>query len=162
MKEDFVHSLGYVSLAVRLKRISERMIHSGRNLYKSLGLDIEPNWYLIFLLLKKEGQLSIMEIAERIHFSHPSVISMVKKMREKSYLESQTDANDSRRQLLSLSAKALEQLPRLEQIWEDGEKGMEKMFSPEQNFLDQLEDLENKFRAQNFMERTLNELKNEE
>ena len=162
MKDDFVHSLGYVSLAVRLKRISESMIHSGRHLYKSLGIDIEPNWYLVFLLLKKEKQLSVTEIAERIHFSHPSVISMVKKMRAKSYLESETDAMDSRRQLLSLSEKALKLLPELEQIWKDGAHGMEKMFGPDQNFLDQLKDLENKLRAQNFMQRTLNELKNEQ
>ena len=87
MKYDFVNELGYLALASRLKRLSDAMIHSGRKLYKELGLEIEPNWYLIFKLLKKYHRLSVMEIAEKIHFSHPSIISMLQKMQVAGYVQ---------------------------------------------------------------------------
>ena len=161
MKDDFVLELGYVSLAVRLKRISEFMIHSGRQMYKILGLDIEPNWFLIFKILDRYERLSITEIAQHLRFSHPSVISMVKKMKQKDYLLSQVDQQDSRRQLVSLSPKAKKILPRLEHIWTMGEIGLDKLFSPGQDFLKQLEKLEVQLREKSFMERTLNELDNE-
>ena len=69
MKYDFVNELGYLALATRLKRISEAMVHSGRQMYKTLGMDIEPNWYLIFKLLQKYEQLTVMEMASKLHFS---------------------------------------------------------------------------------------------
>ena len=65
MKEDFVAALGYLTLSVRLKRISDTMVHSGRDMYKSLNLDIEPNWFLVFKLLKKYKSLSVTESSLR-------------------------------------------------------------------------------------------------
>lgn len=163
MKDDFLLELGYLALAARLKRLSEAMVHGGRNMYKSLSLDIEPNWYLLFKLLTKHEQLAITEISELLHFSHPSVINMVKKMKDRGYLESSTDTKDSRKQMIRLSEKAKTILPKLEKIWAAGITGTQKMFTEANNedFLDKLEILENQFRDQDFMKRTLNELKND-
>lgn len=80
MKYDFINELGYLALATRLKRISDAMVHSGRQMYKTLELDVEPNWFLIFKLLDKYQQLSVTDIASKLHFSHPSVICLVNKM----------------------------------------------------------------------------------
>ncbi|MBX2876759.1 MAG: MarR family transcriptional regulator [Saprospiraceae bacterium] len=162
MKPDFVAELEYLGLSVRLKRISETMVHGGRNLYRQLGLDIEPNWYLLLLLLKEHKQLSITEMAEYLRFSHPSIIGMVKKMKSRGYLESSTDKKDSRRQLVELSAKAKAELPRLERIWEAGERGVRKLFDVDDDFLDKLARLEQQYVQFDFMERTLKELENEQ
>ncbi len=161
MKPDFVAELKYLGLSVRLKRISENMVYGGRNLYRHLGLDIEPNWYLLLLLLKEHQQLSITEMADYLRFSHPSIIGMVKKMKSRRYLESSIDPNDSRRQLVELSAKAKAELPRLEQIWEAGEIGVRKLFEPDDDFLDKLALLEQQYAEFDFMERTLKELDHE-
>ena len=48
MKKDFLADLGYLALVMRLKRISDAMIHEGRSLYRELDLDIEPNWFAVF------------------------------------------------------------------------------------------------------------------
>lgn len=162
MKPDFVAELKYLGLSVRLKRISENMVHGGRSLYRHLGLDIEPNWYLLLLLLKEHKALSITEMAEYLRFSHPSIISMVKKMKSRDYLESFTDKKDSRRQIVQLSAKAKAALPRLEQIWEAGEKGVSKLFDIDDDFLEKLALLEQQYAQFDFMERTLKELDNEQ
>ena len=158
MKDDFMEELGYLALATRLKRISDAMVHSGRQMYKSLGLDIEPNWYLIFKLLDRHGTLSVTEIAGKLHFSHPSVITLIKKMKGNGYLESFTDKQDSRKQQVQLSAKAKQNLPQLEKIWEAGTLGVSRLFDPKDDFLGQLEKIERQLNEKDFRERTLNEL----
>lgn len=161
-KTDFVSKLGYLSLAVRLKRISDQMMHGARQLYKQQGLDIEPNWYLIFKLLETKGSLSITEIGEDLGFSHPSVISIVRKMRDKGFLMCTADPDDSRRQLIKLSKKAVEALPRFEAFWQAGERSIEALFSSESDFLEQLQLLEQQYQQADFMTRALNELNNDE
>ena len=161
MKEDFVATLGYLTLAVRLKRISDSMIHSGRALYKSLNLDIEPNWFLIFKLLKKYKSLSVTEIAALLQFSHPSVITMLKKMKAKGYLESITAATDARKHEVTLSEKALKALPELEKIWEAGAAGIRNIFPPEHNLMELLTLLEQRYQEKSFMQRTLTALNHE-
>ena len=160
MQYDFVNELGYLGLAVRLKRLSDAMVHSGRQMYKELGLDIEPNWFLIFKLLKKYNQLSVTEMASKLHFSHPSIITMVGKMEKAGYLNSTIDKSDSRKKHFFLSAKAEENLPRFEEIWEAGTEGVKKLFSEDSNFLNLLEALEVQYSQKDFKERTLNELGN--
>lgn len=159
--EDYVSTLGYLSLAVRLKRISDQMMHGARQVYKQYGLEIEPNWYLIFKLLEERCCLSITEIGEALGFSHPSVISIVRKMRDKGFLACTTDKADSRRQLVTLSDKALQKLPELQAFWQAGERSIQSLFPGQSDFLDQLTQLEAQYRQEDFMTRTLKELKDE-
>ncbi|MEO9483806.1 MAG: hypothetical protein ABJG47_10190 [Ekhidna sp.] len=161
MKYDFVNETGYLGLAVRLKRLSEAMVHSGRQMYKALGKDIEPNWFLVFKLLQKYDQLSVTEMATKLHFSHPSVITIVSKMELAGYLTSTVDKTDSRKKNFTLSQKAEDNLPEFEQIWAAGIEGTKKLFPEGSNFMDQLEALEIQYSQQDFKTRTLNELGNE-
>lgn len=80
---DFIKTLGYKAFDSRLKRISDRMSHDVRKLYKEIDIDIEPNWYLIFMLLQNRGEISIADIAESLGYSHPSVVVIVKKCRKR-------------------------------------------------------------------------------
>ena len=161
MKYDFVNELGYLGLAVRLKRLSDAMVHSGRQMYKELGLDIEPNWFLIFKLLKKYQQLSVTEMATKLHFSHPSIITMVGKMEKAGYLHAIQDKTDSRKRHFTLSAKAEESLPQFEKIWAAGVEGTKKLFQPDSHFMHELESLEIQYSQKDFKTRTLNELGHE-
>ena len=161
MKYDFVNEMGYLGLPTRLKRISEAMVHSGRQMYKSLGMDIEPSWFLIFKLLKKYEQLSVMEMATKLHFSHPSIIGLVNKMEANGYLDSATDKVDSRKRQFRLSEKAHAKIPEFEKIWIAGTKSVQKLFA-DSSFMDQLERLEIQLSQQDFMTRTLNEISDEQ
>lgn len=161
MQYDFVNELGYLGLAVRLKRLSEAMVHSGRQMYKTLGKDIEPNWFLIFKLLKKYEQLSVTEMATKLHFSHPSVITMVSKMEQAGYLNCTADKTDSRKKNFTLSQKAEDNLPGFEKIWDAGIESTKKLFTEDSNFMNQLESLEILYSQIDFKTRTLNELGNE-
>jgi N-acetylglutamate synthase-like GNAT family acetyltransferase/DNA-binding MarR family transcriptional regulator len=154
MNEDFIKELGYLGIATRLKRISEQMIHSGRQMYKLLNMDIEPNWYLIFKLLEKHETLSVTEMADKLRFAHPSVITIVKKMKDNGYLESYVNPDDTRKQQFKLSEKALQMLPKFKEVWACGMQGLDKIFKDD-CLLKELEQLEDALNEKSFKDRTL-------
>ncbi|MDV4032074.1 MarR family transcriptional regulator [Elizabethkingia anophelis] len=150
---DFIKTLGYKALDSRLKRISDRMSHDVRKLYKEIDIDIEPNWYLIFMLLQNGGEFSIADIAESLGYSHPSVVVIVKKMSEKDYLHIQKDKDDKRKQLVSLSSKATEILPELELIWQSCESAILKLLSDDLSIFSFLDDIDAELKANSFYNR---------
>lgn len=157
MDEDILKELGYLSLASRLKRISDNMIHSGRQMYKDLGYDIEPNWFLVFLTLERHEALPVTEIAAKLRFSHPSVITIINKMTKAGYVESRKCSEDGRKQWLSLTEKARKQLPLYKKVWEAGTHGLEKMLAGF-DLLKTLDHLETQLEEQSFRQRTFDEL----
>lgn len=154
---DFVKELNYLGFTMRLKRISDAMMHEGRRLYSDLDVDIEPNWYVIFKLLKSRGAMSVTDIAESIMMAHPSVITITNKMINAGYLFSEKDKTDSRKRVLDLSSRAIKKLPEYEKIWAAGEKGIEEALEG-LNALEFVSELEDKFFNMGFKERTLTQL----
>ena len=157
-QEDFIRELGLLSLTIRLKRISDKMLQDGKRMYKTLNLDIEPNWFLIFKILKKYKSLSVTEISDKLHYAHPSVITIVEKMTKKGYIQSVKCDDDSRRRLITLSKKAVDLLPKLEEVWSAGTIGVGKMVDG-LDILSVLNHLEDQLLQQDFMNRTIDELK---
>jgi GNAT superfamily N-acetyltransferase/DNA-binding MarR family transcriptional regulator len=157
MEQDFVKELGLLGVITRLKRLSEAMIHDGRRLYKELGMDIEPNWYVIFKLLQKHGELTVTEIADKIGFAHPSVISIVNKMIKANYLEESKCGFDSRKRLLKLTPKAVEKMPEFEKVWDAGVAGVKRMLT-DLDILTLLEKIEARVAESGFKQRALTEL----
>lgn len=88
MDKDVIRSLGYKTLDSRFKRISDRMSHDIRKLYKEYNIDVEPNWHLLFMYLMEHKKSSIAEIAQGLGYAHPSVVIIVQKMTNKGYLTS--------------------------------------------------------------------------
>lgn len=156
--KDFALELGCLGFTMRMKRISDALMHDGRKMYKELGLDIEPNWYVVFRLLKREGEMSVMEIAEKIRLAHPSVITLTNKMMKAGYLSSTQCTDDNRRRLLTLTEKAHSKLPELERIWNAGERGVIKALEGT-NMMEALAVIEERFGKRGFKDRTIEELK---
>ncbi len=156
---DFAIELGCLGFTMRLKRLSDALIHDGRKMYKELDLDIEPNWYIVFRLIKKQGEMSVTEIADAIRLAHPSVISITNKMMKAGYLRSSPCKLDNRRRVLNLTTKAIETLPKLEKIWDAGERAIIEALK-DTNAMLMLVKLEERFGEKGFKDRTLDELNN--
>lgn len=154
---DFLRELGTIGFVTRLKRISDAMLHDGRKLYKQIGYDIEPNWFVIFKLLEKCGELTVTEISDKIGFTHPSVIAIVNKMLKLGYLSEKKSRSDSRKRILALTPKAKSKLPEFEKIWDAGTAGFKRMLNSSDAFAF-LESLEDKINEKGFKKRTLEEL----
>ncbi|MGN7864197.1 MarR family winged helix-turn-helix transcriptional regulator [Chryseobacterium sp.] len=153
MDFDFIKELGYKALDSRLKRISDRMSHDVRKFYKEFGIDVEPNWYLVLMLLQKKGEISITDIAEPLGYSHPSVVVIVKKMTDKGYLLIKKDRTDKRKQIISLSPKATEMLPQLEKIWDSCEKAILQLLSEDLAILSYLDSIDQELKSESFYNR---------
>jgi DNA-binding MarR family transcriptional regulator len=160
MENDFVKELGYLGFTMRLKRISDTLMHEGRRLYSDLDVDIEPNWFVIFKLLGARGAMTVTEIAESILMAHPSVITITNKMLRSGYLISEKDPVDSRKRILDLSDRAIKMLPEYEKIWDAGEIGIEKTLEGLDPLLF-ITEMENRFAQNGFKQRTLKELKSQ-
>ena len=161
MKNDFLKELGYLGLIARLKRLSDSILYSIRDLYKSEDIDIEPNWHLVFLILKKHKTRTITEIAEAFQLSQPAVVKIINKMKKKGYIDIINDANDNRKRHLKLSQKAISQLPFFEKIWNGGQESIKEMLQENEAFLELLEKLEQQLENKSFKERVLNHLQND-
>ncbi|MBI0397093.1 MarR family winged helix-turn-helix transcriptional regulator [Cyclobacterium marinum] len=151
----------HLTFTARLKRISDNLLYGAKDLYKTLNLEIEPNWHLIFLLFKEKNTLTITEIAEQLKISQPGVIKIVNKMKTKKYLKAEKDKKDSRIQLLKLTTKAKKELPKLEGIWSAGEKTIVDILDNNTEIFEHLDRIEIAISKSDYKERTLIHLDND-
>jgi len=155
MKDDFLLDIEYQGITARLKRLSDSMFYSIRELYAEKKLEIEPNWHLIFMLLKENKVSTITEISKVMKLSQPATIKMVEKMKQKGFIDIVTDNRDRRRKLLQLSEKALKELPEFEKVWLAGKKAMIEMLAENQEFLSSLKKFEEQNKQMSFKKRML-------
>jgi DNA-binding MarR family transcriptional regulator len=158
MKDDLIRQMGYITLATRLKRISDKMSHSTRLMYKTLNIDIEPNWYLVLVIIKENPKIAVMEIAQHLRFTHQSVISMTNKMISNGYLLTEKDAIDKRKTVFELTIKAQNMLPRIQRIWAHGEQAILELLTENTEIMEHLETLESNLEESSFGERILDKL----
>lgn len=159
MKEDFLKELEYLGLIARLKRLSDSMLYSIRELYRLKGIEIEPNWHFVFLILKEYKTRTMTQMAEAFQLSQPAVVKIINKMKKKGYIDMVHDPHDHRKRQLRLSQKAMKELPVFEKIWDSGQASIEQMLEGDRTFLDLLEKLELHIRSRDFKERVLTNLK---
>ncbi|WP_103068391.1 MarR family winged helix-turn-helix transcriptional regulator [Aquimarina sediminis] len=159
MTEDIVNELGFMALGTRLKRISDRMNHSSRMMYKKLNIDFEPNWYLILLVVEKKPGTSVMEIAASLGFAHQTIMVMTNKMVKKEYLQVSKDDKDRRKTIFHLTEKASEILPQIKQIWEVGKKVIYELLEEDLTIIKHIQVLEQNLEELSFGDRIVNKLK---
>lgn len=148
--DDFIKELGYKALDSRLKRISDSISHDIRKLYKELVVDVEPNWYLLFMLLQKKEKCSRSYIAEHLGYAHPSLVVIVKKMTKKGYLKTEQDQLEKRKQIISLSDKANKMIPKLEVLWASCEKSILDILDKDLSILTYLDAIDLKLKETSF------------
>ena len=158
MENDFLKDLGFLGVTARLKRLSDKLSYSIKELYSENLIDIEPSWHLVFLLLKKKKQSTMTEIAESLHLSQPAMTKMINRMSKKNYIEVIRDSNDKRKKILQLSSKAKRELPRFEVIWAAGENSIREILKANLAFLDSLAEFEEQIDSKSFKDRALNYL----
>jgi len=160
MTDDIIHKMGYIALATRLKRVSDKMTYSTRLMYKNLNIDIEPNWYLVLIIVKETPNISVMEIAKKLGFTHQSVITLTNKMVDKNYLKISKDTNDKRKTIFNISSKTTTKLPEIQQVWKKGKEVIYELLNGDIEIIKHLEILESNLEKVSFGERIINKLDN--
>jgi DNA-binding MarR family transcriptional regulator len=156
LARDHLSALGSLALSARMKRVSDMMVREAHVLYRELELGIEPNWYLVFLLLDEHKKLSVTEIATALGWSHPSVVSLVGAMQDAGFVAAEEDATDRRRTLLKLSARGRAQLKTARPVWDASRRAIEALMAESGvDWMRGLDALEAALRERGYRQRTL-------
>lgn len=159
MNKDFLKELEYLGITARLKRMSDSISYSIKELYKHENIDIEPSWHLVLLILKKHKTRTMTEISEDFNISQPAMVRMIEKIARKGYIDIIENKTDKRKKQLQLSKKALKELPKFERVWDAGQKSIRDMLKGNKVFFSSLEKFEQQLDKTDFKERALNHLK---
>ncbi|MEO9275358.1 bifunctional helix-turn-helix transcriptional regulator/GNAT family N-acetyltransferase [Marinomonas sp. 5E14-1] len=114
-----MQQFGVLTLGSRLKRLSDYLFTEVQEIYLQCDVPISSTYFPILRLLHGTGGLSVMEIAESLHLSHPAVSKQTVKMLKEDLLEKVADEDDQRRSLLSLSEKGLDAMNKVEPVLEE-------------------------------------------
>ncbi len=158
---DFVKELGYLAIASRMKRLTDRFMRDGSEVYKSLNVDFEPRWFTVFYLIyTQDSPLSISEIASSLKISHPAVIQTTQILIKKRLIKSFQDVHDRRIRRLAITRKGKELVNFLIPIWNDFETATSELFDRAGvDMLDIIQKVEAQLEEEDLISRIINRIK---
>ncbi len=158
---DFIKELGYLAIATRMKRLTDRIMRGAIEVYQAFHIDFEPRWFALFYLLhSQESSLSISEIAQALKISHPAVIQISEMLAKKGLVESLQDNEDRRIRRLSLTDKGKALASALQPVWYDFEIATSRMFeSAGIDMLDVVWKIEGELDRESISERIIKQVK---
>ncbi len=158
---DFIKELGYLAIATRMKRLTDRFMRGAIEVYQSFNIDFEPRWFALFYLLHSRGEpLSISEISQSLKMSHPAVIQISQMLVKKDLIESYQDEGDRRIRRLGLTERGREMASALQPIWNDFEIATARMFeSAGVDMLDVVQKIEGELNRSSVSERIISQVK---
>lgn len=138
-----MEQFGVLTLGSRLKRLSDHLFAQVQDLYSQCDIPITSTYFPVLRLLQEIGELSVVEIADSLHLSHPAVSKQTTKMLKEGLLEKSIDERDQRRSSLRLSSKGVEAMAQVEPVLKEMKVVIEKMTNfSSANFMEGLEQLE--------------------
>lgn len=103
----FFEQTGKKAIGTRLRRLSEWITEDAAQIYTLYGVELQPKWFPVYYVLSGAEAKTITQIAEEIEHSHVSVSKIIREMAKQGLINFGSDANDARKNLVSLSEKGL-------------------------------------------------------
>jgi DNA-binding MarR family transcriptional regulator len=147
-----INDLGIIALASRLERLSETLRKEAALLYKENGLG-KLKWYLVLYVIGKSAPIGVNELATELSFAHPSVIQTLHELEFEKLIKSAVDKKDSRRRLVSLTAKGKKFLENVTPLVESFKTALAKVLDTENNLLKALNEVEIQLQEESFYKR---------
>ncbi|RFS19387.1 MarR family transcriptional regulator [Chitinophaga silvatica] len=144
---------GILAIATRLQRLSDTFRKDGQLIYKSFGHDFEPKWFPVVYTLDIKSQLSVVEIANEIGYTHPSTISLLKELEKLKIIHSKKDKSDERKRLISLTEKGKELVAAIKPIWDLLRKTQIEILDTKNNLMKAIEEVEEQLKISSFYDR---------
>jgi DNA-binding MarR family transcriptional regulator/GNAT superfamily N-acetyltransferase len=126
---NFIKELEELAFGTRLKQFSERLNQDSARVYQELNIDFEPRWFTFFYLLYKKAPLSITEIASQLGITQPAVTQLADLLIKNGLIETVKNNGDTRKRILTLSAKGKILIPVLQPIWDGFNEATKDLFS---------------------------------
>jgi len=152
---DIIDEAGILALATRLERLANYLRKEGLQIYKDHGIDFEPKWFPVIYALYDKSQLSVVEIANEIGYSHPSTISLLKELEKNKLVTSKKDKSDERKRLIRLTHKGNALIDQMKPVWQIIISAVTEATSASNNLMQALIETEEQFRLSGFAQRAL-------
>jgi DNA-binding MarR family transcriptional regulator len=108
---------GVTAFGSRLRRLSERLDREVLAIYRAAGERFEPRWYAVFTTLRDHGPLTVGELSQCLGVTHAAVSQVRTALEREGLVRGEPDAQDARRQILSLTPLGRETAERLAPLW---------------------------------------------
>jgi DNA-binding MarR family transcriptional regulator len=105
MHKDFIRTAGLPFLAHRLKRLSDHIVAEVGMVLERQDLTVPPTAGSTLLLLSEHERLGVVDIAERLRFTHPFIVRLVSRLEALHLVSITNDPTDLRRKWVALTAK---------------------------------------------------------
>jgi len=152
---NIIKNIGALALSTRLQILSEQLRKEGALLYKEYDINFEPKWFPVIYTLRQKQELSVVEIANEIGYSHPSTISLLKELEKEKIVESKKDKTDERKRIIFLSTKGKELIVKMLPVWSIINNALEEIIDNENNLLNAINEAEEKIKRSSFFQRAL-------
>lgn len=163
MQNSFFQKAGPAALGSRLRHISEQFTQDAAKIYHLYGLELEPRWFPILYALLLQDNQSVTKLAEVVGHSQASVSQIIKEMNSREFILIGKDPEDGRKTLVTLSRKAHQHLPALQQQVADVEQVVEHLLAQtEHNLWQALDEFDNLLNQESLFERVSQQRKQRE
>lgn len=125
---NITRQLGYLALGTRFKLLTDRLLQDVDKIYKNLGVDFEPRWFMPFFLINNRDSISVTEIANELGYSQPAVTQTLNILIEKGLVKSVKEKEDSRKKSVTVTPKGKALYKQLEPVWKIIEKSVREFF----------------------------------
>ena len=122
---EFYNKTGKMALGSRLRRLSEQLTDQAGKVYELYNIDMNPKWFPVFYALAEGEDKSIMQIAQEVNHSHPSVSTIVKEMVKHGIAEAVPNKADGRKNYMRLTNKGREMNDRIQVQYADVNSAVE-------------------------------------
>ena len=157
---DFYKKVGKMALGSRLRRLSEKLTDQAGEVYKVYDISMNPKWFPVFYALSEGEDKSIMQIAQEISHSHPSVSTIVKEMVKNGIAQEVPGKADGRKNFISLTDKGKEINSKIQTQYADVNAAVEKALTETQyNIWKAIEEWEFLLDQKNLLKRVIEEKK---
>jgi DNA-binding MarR family transcriptional regulator/N-acetylglutamate synthase-like GNAT family acetyltransferase len=129
---EFYNKVGKMALGSRLRRLSELVTDQAGKVYELYNIDMNPKWFPVFYVLAAGEDKSIMQIAQEISHSHPSVSTIVKEMVKHGIAQEIPNKADGRKNYIRLTDKGREINERIQVQYTDVNSAIENALNETQ------------------------------
>ena len=114
---DFLKVQGVSALGSRLRRVLDRLDRDLAAIYRAAGMEFEPRWHPVFVVLRDEGPMSVGALAKRLGVTHAAVSQVRAAMEARGLVSAAPDPADGRSQRLSLTPRGRAMGEQLQPLW---------------------------------------------
>jgi DNA-binding MarR family transcriptional regulator/N-acetylglutamate synthase-like GNAT family acetyltransferase len=129
---EFYNKVGKMALGSRLRRLREKLTDQAGDVYKVYNIEMNPKWFPVFYALAEGEDKSIMQIAQEISHSHPSVSTIVKEMVRSGIAQEIANKADGRKNYIRLTDKGREINERIQVQYADVNAAVENALNETQ------------------------------